>query len=364
MFISMKIDIQEDKRMQKGYKRSNKGMAVLWFFICLITLILVLFAGWFCLTKLDYSDKLADPSVSMRPYVEMTASPDEATIGIIGGSDGPTAIFVTGGEDDMDAAVNAAVEMDPGFNAGDETFVDLTVTPTPEPTAVPTPTPEPTPIPTATPVPTPTPEPTPTPTPTPKPTKIPSKKFSSYRKSGFNVPDPSTSATVEMTKLYVSEPNANSVIQVGGYGYINDASFDGSTATIFLIVTSQENGKQIAYKGKMEAGSSGADHTGALCKNPEATDFEATLSVKQFADGGYDLGIILYYKLPDGNTAYSYHELGESIQVEKGAVVQAEEEGFAGFADTDSTPFVNEAAQQAEAAAPAAEEADAGATVG
>jgi hypothetical protein len=58
--------------MQKGYKRSNKGMAVLRFFICLITILLLVFAGYFCLTKLDYSDKLANPDAEMRAYVEMT----------------------------------------------------------------------------------------------------------------------------------------------------------------------------------------------------------------------------------------------------------------------------------------------------
>ena len=331
--------------MQKGYKRSNKGMAVLRFFICLITLILVVFAGYFCLTKLDYSDKLEDPTAPMRAYVEMTASPEENTIGIIGGSDGPTSIFVSGGEDDLAAAMDAA-GADGSFGGGD--YVDLTITPTPEPTEEPTPTPAPTPIATPTPTPTATPEPTPTPTPSPVPTKIPSKSLSSYRKSGFNVPDPSSSGTVEMTKLYISEPNNNAYVQVGGYGYINDASFDGATSSIFLIVTNQENGKQIAYKASMVAGSSGVDHSDALCKNAENTDFEAVLDVSKYTDGQYDLGVIIYYLLEDGSTAYSYHELGESFTVSGGAVSQ-DQAYFLGQSDAAAAvadaPFVDASAE-------------------
>ena len=335
--------------MQKGYKRSNKGMAVLRFFICLITLILVVFAGWFCLTKLDYSDKLEDPTAPMRAYVEMTASPDAAAIGIIGGSDGPTAIYVTGDEDDLAAAMNAANAGDPNFGGMD--YVDLTITPTPEPTEEPTPTPAPTPIATPTPTPTPTPVPTPTPTPTPVPTKIPSKALSAYRKSGFNVPEPSSSGTVEMTKLYVSEPNKNAYVNIGGYGYINDASFDGSTASIFLIVTKADTGSQIAYKAAMMPGTSGVDHADALCKNAANTDFQAVLDVSKYANGQYDLGIIIYYKLPDGNTAYSYHELNASFTVEGGAVSQDQSYPAAQAAvPVEEAAFVEAEAPAAEAA--------------
>ena len=59
--------------MQKGYKREGRGMAVLRCFIGLFIMIVVILLAYFML-QLDYSDKL-DPSVSMRPYVEVTPSP-------------------------------------------------------------------------------------------------------------------------------------------------------------------------------------------------------------------------------------------------------------------------------------------------
>ena len=291
--------------MQKGYKRSNKGMAVLRFFIYLIVIIILVCVAYFFLAKVDYSDKLADPNVQMRSYVEMTATPDlpADAISVIGGSDGPTAIYITEPDSTDD-------------------IVDLTFTPSPSPTPVPTPTPTPEP----TPIPTPTPEPTPTPTPTPEPTKIPSKKLSQLRRSGFTVPSPSTNAITEITNLYVSEPNNNQYVQVSGYCYLNEASFDGSKSQVFLITTNQDTGKQTAYKAAMTPGISGVTHTGALCKNADGTDFDVVFTVaKNYKDGIYDLGVVLYYELPEGDTAYSYYEFDETISVKGGKIASAED---------------------------------------
>ncbi|MBQ8506073.1 MAG: hypothetical protein IJ466_01375, partial [Clostridia bacterium] len=105
--------------MQKGYKRNNKGMAVLHFFIGLLFIALLVCAGYFVLTKLDYSDKLANPDASMRPYVEMTAQPDQPS---------------TEPDDDPElGAVIAEATEEP------EDFVDVSVTATPTPTPTPTP---------------------------------------------------------------------------------------------------------------------------------------------------------------------------------------------------------------------------------
>ena len=311
--------------MQKGYKRNGKGMAVLHFFIGLIIVAILVCALYFFLGKVDYSDKLANPDVTMRAYVEMTAAPDPTAIAVIGGADGPTDVYVSEPDGQGDATG----------------VVDLTNTPTPTPTATPTPTPSPSP----TPIPTPTPEPTPTPTPTPEPTKIASSKYSKYKTSGFNVPEPSANGTVAITNFYVSEPNKNQVVRLDGYGYINDANFDGADASIFVIVTNESSGKQRAYKATMEAGVSGADHSDAICKNAANTDFYTIFSVAKFAEGDYSLGLIIYYKTADG-TAYSYHELGDRFTVTDGKVTSVSEADP--FASAASTAF--DAANEADAA--------------
>lgn len=293
--------------MQKGYKRSNKGMAVLHFFIGLLFIALLVCAGYFVLTKLDYSDKLANPDASMRPYVEMTAQPAEE----------PLKTADEDPESDPEPAVNALL---PDATDEIEDFVDVSFTPTPTPS--PTPTPEPTPEPTA--IPTATPEPTPTPTPTPKPTKIATDRCASAKKKGFNVPDPTTNATLALTNFYVSEPNENRVIQLNGYAYIDEADYDCEDSQVFLIVTQQETGEQVAYKATMKQGISDADLSTAACKNAADSEFRLFVNVKSYKDGDYSLGVVLYYQI-DGGTAYSYHELPESFTIEDGAVVAEDE---------------------------------------
>lgn len=294
--------------MQKGYKRSNKGMAVLHFFIGLLFIALLVCAGYFVLTKLDYSDKLANPDASMRPYVEMTAQPAQLQQPA---SDDPE------NEPEGEPAMNALL---PDATDEIEDFVDVSFTPTPSPS--PTPTPSPTAEPT--PIPTPTPEPTPTPTPTPKPTKIPTDRCASARKKGFNVPDPTTNATLKLTNFYVSAPNKNRVLQLNGYAYIDEADYDCEDSQVYLIVTQQETGEQVAYKTTMKKGVSGADLSSAACKNSSESEFRVFVNVKSYKDGDYSLGVVLYYQLESG-TAYSYHELPESFTIVDGAIAAEDE---------------------------------------
>ena len=124
--------------LKQGRKREAKGLAVLYFIIGLIILLIILAVIYFALAKLDYSDKL-DPEATMRPYVEQAQPEADAE---------PV-------EPEVDEPEAPAGEPVP------EDEVDLT-----EPTEAPTP--EPTPEPTEAPTPEPTPEPTPAgPTPTP-----------------------------------------------------------------------------------------------------------------------------------------------------------------------------------------------------
>ncbi len=297
------------KGLKKGYKRTNKAIAVLHFFIGLLMVAIFLIAAYFFLQKWDYSHRL-NPDTTVRPYVEMTATPD--------------------GFDAQGVLSNPISDA--------SSVVDLlpTAEPTPEPTPDPTPTPEPTPLPTATPVPTPTPEPT------PDPTRIPSSSLSKSKKSGFTVPSPSTDAVVALTKVYVSAPNNNQYVDITGYCYLDDPSFDAVTSKAFLIVTQAESGKQIAYQASMTPGVSGVTHDAALCQNAANADFEVVLRLKDYADGEYKLGVVLMYKR-DGKNAYSYYEVSDTLNVKDEAAVEATQAfanaaadaAAAGFADND-----------------------------
>ncbi len=303
--------------MQKGYKRNGKGMAVLRFFIGLIVVAIIIGVIYFFLQKVDYSDKLANPDVTTRPYVEMTANPDV-----------PVSLDPATGLDDgntVDAFTNSFdLGGDTTGDLGSGDFVDLTPSDTPEPTA--TPTPEPTPEPTAVPTaePTATPEPTPEPTATPEPTKIPSSKLNKARTKGFKVPEPSSNGSAALTKFYVSEPNNNRYVEITGYCYINDASFDGKGVQAYLIV-SPVSGKGVtrAYKVTMSQGISGDPHTDAVCLNADCTDFTAIFTVSKYKNGEYEMGVVLdYTKEGAAEPAYAYYKLGRTFTVEKGAIAQ------------------------------------------
>ena len=300
--------------MQKGYKRSGKGMAVLRFFIGLIVIAILICVAYFFLAKVDYTDKLANPDASMRPYVEMTANPESAVIA------NPVieAAPVVESKPVSESQPAAEATDIPAADENTADYVDVSVTA--EPTATPTPVPTPTATPEPTAIPTPTPVPTPTPTPSPEPTRIASKKYASAKKSGFNVPVPSNNAEAELTNFYVSAPNENRAIQFNGYCYIDDANFDGDGTQVYMVVTQKATGAQIAYKATMKAGVSGADHSAAKCKNAAETDFQLFINTKSYEDGDYALGLVLYYKAESG-TVYSYHELPESFAVSGGAVV-------------------------------------------
>ena len=301
--------------MQKGYKRSGKGMAVLRFFIGLIVIAILVCVAYFFLAKVDYTDKLANPDASMRPYVEMTAAP-----GSVSHSSEPVieAMPVVESKPVTETISDAETTDIPAADANTADYVDVSITAEPSATPTPVPTPTATPEPTA--IPTPTPVPTPTPTPSPEPTRIASKKYASAKKSGFNVPAPSDTAEAELTNFYVSAPNENRAIQFNGYCYIDDASFDGDGTQVYMVVTQKATGAQIAYKATMKAGISGADHSAAKCQNAAETDFQLFINTKSYEDGDYALGLVLYYKT-EGGTVYSYHELPESFAVSGGAVV-------------------------------------------
>lgn len=300
--------------MHKGYKRDEKGIAILKFFIGLIVVAIIIGIIYFFLQKVDYSDKIADPEATMRPYVEMTAEP-EAPLSVSFTDEAPDDLDIVDltGEaayDESDEAFadelaeDFAGEFDDEADFAAEPEIIATQEPTPEPTF----TPEPTPITT----------PTPTPIPTPEPTPIAANLFSAGKIGGFTVPAVSNEIEGEITKIYVSPANNNAVVQIDGYAYINQELFDASKMYVFMIVTQKSSGKQIAYQAKTVSGVSGDPHVGAICLNPASADFEAVLDVSKYPEGEYKLGVVLYYLMND-KKSYAYYEFPQTITMTAGA---------------------------------------------
>lgn len=258
--------------LHKGRKREAKGVAVLYFFIGLLVLLIILVAIYFALVELDYSDQIADPEASIRAYVETTPTPAAADNSVIAGS-----------------------TLENSYAPASVDLTEPTATPTPEPTATATP--------------------TPTPTPTLTPTYIPRSLYAEARTSGFTVPDTaSDNGAIGITECYVSQPDGNSVMRLAGYGYVNDPSFDGSQARTYVVVTQRSSNRMVAYQATNVAGASNLPHTDALCQNATACDFELYIDVSQYTQDIYSLALVIGYRTEgsDRNT-YAYYPFSGDI---------------------------------------------------
>lgn len=249
--------------MQKGYKREAKGMAILRCFIGLFIVVVIVLLVSFAL-RLDYSDKL-DPAASIRPYVETTPAPSQSP--------------------DANAVIADISGAKPSATA----------------TAVPTPTPRPTP----------TPKPTPKPTPTVAPTSIPETAFSALRTDLTFPENPTTDiAKLGLTHSYLSVADDDTVMQLQGYAYIEDAAFDGATAQCYLVLKRESTGDRAVVLARMDEGISGVEHE-TVCVNAANTDFEVVLSAKQLPEDIYSLGMVIQYKI-EGADRFEYAEYPES----------------------------------------------------
>ena len=263
--------------LKKGRKREAKGLAVLYFIIGLIILLIILAVIYFALAKLDYSDRIKNPDAAMRAYVQATED--------------PTANALT------DVVTEPVATEQPEE-------VDLTVTATP--------TAEPTPTPTAEPTPTPTPEPT------PEPTIIAPELISKSRTSGFKVPnDASENGAIGITECYVSQPDGGKIMYLAGYGYVDEETFDGTKAQSFLVISpvqSESSKKMIAYQLTMKPDVSGLDHESAVCQNPTACDWEGYINVSEYQGDIYSLALVIGYETEGSSkTAYAYYPFSSDV---------------------------------------------------
>ena len=171
---------------------------------------------------------------------------------------------------------------------------DMAATPTPKPTA------------------TPTPKPTATPEPTAVPTSIPESAFAPIR-TDLTFPETPTTdkAALGVTHSYRSEADNLAVMQLQGYAYIDDASFDGSTAQLYLVLKRESNGARAVALTTMKSGVSGVDHADAQCANASACDFEIFLSTASLPDDIYSLGMVIQYKV-GGADKFEYVEFPET----------------------------------------------------
>ena len=117
--------------------------------------------------------------------------------------------------------------------------------------------------------------------------------------------------TLGVTHSYRSEADNLAVMQLQGYAYIDDASFDGSTAQLYLVLKRESNGARAVALTAMKSGVSGVDHADAQCANASACDFEIFLSTASLPDDIYSLGMVIQYKV-GGADKFEYVEFPET----------------------------------------------------
>lgn len=280
---------------KQGRKREAKGLAVLYFVIGLIILLIILAVVYFALVKLDYSDK-ADPNATMRPYVEsQEPQPFVENAEVQASEEVPEYVMP---EDEVDLTTDLE-ELPEGE------IVAEPVDEQPAEEIVETPTEEPTPEPTE----------EPTPEPTPEPTALPAGMAAEPMKKMPDLPAmASENGMTGITNCFVSPADDNKLMYITGYGYVNEADFDGTKARSWLVVTQVATAQKIGYPLTLTPDVSGVEHMDAVCQNASAADFEIYLDVSQYQEGIYSLALVVgYMKEGAKDPTYKYYPFSGDI---------------------------------------------------
>ena len=295
---------------KRGRKRQSKGLAVLYFIVGLLILLIVLAIIYFALVKLDYSDQIIDPNTEIRSYAVPTATvaiqpseteaPAEEDTEINEDSydegsfidDEETETITDSAQADPEESNSEEAETEEA-DFGDFDYDDDGALPendefdeaasTEEPVVTDEPTEEPTIEPTA----------------TPAPTKVPASKINKATTKSLKLPAKSKHGVIGITKCDVPDANKGRVMHLSGYGYVNSAKFNGKKAKSYMVITQRSNGKKIIYELTMKKGASGESHSKAKCKNASSSDYELYIDVAKYKDDIYSMSLVIQY-VPSG----------------------------------------------------------------
>ena len=258
--------------LKKGRKREAKGLAVLYFIIGLIILLIILFVIFKAL-GMNYSDMVENPE-TIRAFVE---NEDQQT------SESTPVYEMPEDEVDLTTGLQELPE---------EEELPAVVEATATPTQAPTPTPEPTAAPTD--------------APTPEPTALPAGKAA---KPMQKVPDLPTAVSengaIGITDCYVSQADDSKLMVLTGYGYVDEETFDADGAKSWLVISQVATGQKLAYELTKAPGVTGLSHAAAVCQNVASSDFEIYLDVSQYPEGIYSLAMVIGY-VPEGEKKVTY----------------------------------------------------------
>lgn len=319
------------RKQKRRRKKMSISSAVIRFLIGLLLIAIVVFAGFYLLFEVDYSAQLMNSDgtyASTRAYV----LPPDGGAATIAASVAPTGqaptaaptVQPTATPEPGEAEATAAAETPAAETPAADATPEATSTPVPTLPAIQISTLVPTPSPTPTPAVTAVPTPTIAPTTEPVGARIPDSAISIY-KENMRLPKvyEDGDAEVGLSRCYLSKLNYYQVMQVNGWGYIDDADFDGHQCTTFALITNRQTGQSRVYLCTSLNGVSGREHQPQNAVNVNDCDFQVTIDTSEFDSGEYEFQIILYYSVDDRmRTWICPFDTAHTFSVVDGEIVQ------------------------------------------
>ena len=163
--------------------------------------------------------------------------------------------------------------------------------------------------------PTATPTPTPTPTPDPETSPIPDTAFSSRVKDLENLKKwkiDGKKVTNGLTQFELPESNSSRLIRLTGWGYVEDANFDGQHCQMYILVLDSKNRTHV-YEATIAPGITGMGEHDGKGKNLSDCDFTAMIDVSSYPDGDYQVGVGIQYTSNKKTLRYA-HTFGDAYK--------------------------------------------------
>ena len=148
----------------------------------------------------------------------------------------------------------------------------------------------------------------PTPTPTPAPTPIPDTAFSARKKDLESLKKwkiDGKKVTNGLTQFELPESNSSRLIRLTGWGYVEDANFDGQHCQMYILVLDSKNRMHV-YDATIAPGITGMGEHDGKGKNLSDCDFTAMIDVSSYPDGDYQVGVGIQYTSNKKTLRYGY----------------------------------------------------------
>lgn len=108
-----------------------------------------------------------------------------------------------------------------------------------------------------------------------------------------------------LTQFELPESNSSRLIRLTGWGYVEDANFDGQHCQMYILVLDSKNRMHV-YDATIAPGITGMGEHDGKGKNLSDCDFTAMIDVSSYPDGDYQVGVGIQYTSNKKTLRYGY----------------------------------------------------------